>query len=242
MGPFHDVSAAVLAGGLGTRLRAVVPDCPKVLAPVAGRPFLTHLLDRLVRSGVREVVLLTGHAAEQVRAALGDEYAGMRLAYSVEPAPLGTAGAVRHALPHFRTETVLLLNGDSYCDVDLRAFRRFHAKKEVGASLVLTPVRDASRFGQVEAADDGRVIRFAEKGPSAAAGWINAGMYLLPRTLLESLDPMQPASLERGLFPAWAAAGRIRGFRAVGRFIDIGTPQSYAEAEAFFNAASGRAA
>ena len=152
-----------------------------MLAPVAGRPFLTHLLDRLARASVREVVLLTGHAAEQVRAVLGDRHGGMRLTYSVEPAPLGTAGAVRHALPHFQAETVLLLNGDSYCDADLWAFRQFHAEKEAGASLVLTRVADASRFGQIEVADDGRVIRFAEKGPSGAAGWINAGIYLFPR-------------------------------------------------------------
>ncbi len=200
-GPFHDVSAAILAGGLGTRLRAAVPDRPKVLAPVGGRPFLTHLLDRLAGAGVREVVLLTGHAADQVHAALGDDYAGMRLLYSVEPAPFGTAGAVRRALPHLRAETVLLLNGDSYCDVDLGAFRAFHAEKPGGASLALAHVADASRFGRVEVADDGRVTRFAEKAPAGPPGWDNAGSYLFPRLFLECVGPARAASLERDVFP-----------------------------------------
>ncbi len=234
----HDVSAAVLAGGLGTRLRAAIPDRPKVLAPVAGRPFLAHLLDRLARASVREVVLLTGHAADQVHAAFGDRYAGMRLTYSVEPAPLGTAGAVRHALPLFRSETVVLMNGDSYCDADLTAFRRSHAEEPSAFGMVLTRVADASRYGRVEVAADGRVVRFAEKEPAGPPGWINAGIYLFPRTVLEGIEPTRPMSLERDLLPAWVAAGRVRGFRAEGRFIDIGTPESYAAAEAFFHAAA----
>jgi len=234
----HDVSAAVLAGGLGTRLRAAVPDRPKVLAPVAGRPFLAHLLDRLARASVREVVLLTGHAADQVHAAFGDRYAGMRLTYSAEQAPLGTAGAVRHALPLLRSETVLLMNGDSYCDADLAAFRRSHAEEPSGFGMVLARVADASRYGRVEVAADGRVVRFAEKEPAGPPGWINAGIYLFPRALLEGLEPTRAASLERDLLPAWVAADRVRGFRAEGRFIDIGTPESYAAAEAFFHAAA----
>ena len=121
-----DVTAAILAGGLGTRLRPAVADRPKVLAPVGGRPYLTYLLDQLAGAGVREVVLLTGYAADEVRDALGDRYGRMRLRYSVEPAPLGTAGALRLALPLLAAPAVLLLNGDSYCDADLGAFRRSH--------------------------------------------------------------------------------------------------------------------
>ena len=234
----HDVTATVLAGGLGTRLRAAVPDRPKVLAPVAGRPFLAHLLDRLARASVRDVVLLTGHAADQVHAAFGDRYAGMRLTYSVEPAPLGTAGAILHALPLFRSEIVLLMNGDSYCDADLAAFRRSHAEEPSAFGMVLARVADASRYGRVEVAADGRVVQFAEKEPAGPPGWINAGIYLIPRDLLEGIEPTRPTSLERDLLPGWAAAGRVRGFRAEGRFIDIGTPESYAAAEAFFRVAA----
>jgi NDP-sugar pyrophosphorylase family protein len=225
-----DVTAAILAGGLGTRLRSVVADCPKVLASVRGRPFLTYLLDRLAMAAIREVVLLTGYGAEQVRDVLGETYGPMRLVYSVEPAPLGTAGALRQALPYYGSPTVLLLNGDSYSDVDLGAFRRFHAG---GVSLVLAQVPDVSRYGQVCVGRDGRIVRFEEKGGADGPGWINAGIYLLDRSLIEEI-PQRPGSLERELLPAWVLDRRVRVFCRDSRFLDIGTPESYAVAEDFF--------
>jgi D-glycero-alpha-D-manno-heptose 1-phosphate guanylyltransferase len=228
------LTAAILCGGLGTRLRPAVADRPKALAPVRGRPFLTFLLDRLAAASVGEVVLLTGYRADQVYDALGHTYAGMGLLYSEEPAPLGTAGAVRHALPCLSGRTVLLLNGDSYCDVDLGAFAAFHRRHAADASLVLAPARDASRFGRVRTGPAGRVTHFEEKGSAPGAGWVNAGVYLFDRRLIEDLPPGRPASLERDVFSGWAGGGRLHGFRCRGRFLDIGTPESYAEAERFF--------
>src|SRR5438552_901643 len=134
------VSAAILAGGLGTRLRPAVADRPKVLAPVSGRPFVCYLLDLLHRHSIREVALLTGHRAAQVRATLGDFYRGMQMRYSVESEPLGTAGAVRLALPLLTASRVLLLNGDSFCDVDLTDFSRHHGEIAAGVSLALCEV------------------------------------------------------------------------------------------------------
>src|SRR3954463_14123588 len=116
-----DTDAVILAGGLGARLRSVVADRPKVLAPVLGRPFVTYLLDQLAAAGLRRAVLLTGFRAEQVRQTLAEQHAGLDLAYSTEPTPLGTAGAVRDALDQVDTADVLLLNGDSFCPLDLPA-------------------------------------------------------------------------------------------------------------------------
>jgi NDP-sugar pyrophosphorylase family protein len=232
-----DITAAILCGGLGSRLRSVVADRPKALAPVGGRPFLTYLLDQLAAAAVGEVVLLTGYRADQVYDALGPTYAGMSLLYSEEPTPLGTGGALRLALPCLSGRTVLLLNGDSFCDVDLPAFRAFHRRHAADASLVLARARDTSRFGRVRTGPGGRVWGFEEKGSAPGGGWINAGVYLLDRGLVEELPPGRPASLEREAFPAWAAAGRLHGFRCPGRFLDIGTPTSYAEAERFFEPA-----
>ena len=229
-----DITAAILCGGLGTRLRSAVADRPKALAPVRGRPFLTYLLDQLAEAAVGEVVLLTGYRADQVQDALGPTYAGMSLIYSEEPMPLGTAGAVRWALPCFSGRTVLLLNGDSYCDVDLPAFAACHRRHAADASLVLARVEDASRFGRARAGPGRRVRRFEEKGDSLGGGWINAGIYLFDRGLVEDLPRGRPASLERELFPAWAAEGRLHGFRCRGALLDIGTPESYAAAERFF--------
>lgn len=227
------VSAAILAGGLGSRLRPVVADRPKVLAPVGGRPFVTYLLDQLFAAGVRETVLLVGFAAKQVRGALGDDYRGMRLTFSTETEPLGTAGAVRFAATQLHEPVLLLLNGDSYCDVDLNDFLRSHHRTRARASLVLAEVSDPARYGRVRTDPAGRVCGFEEKGSDRSAGRINAGVYLLHRDLIAAIPPARPLSLEKDVLPGWVRVGGVWGFGG-GRFIDIGTPDSYAEAEAFF--------
>jgi NDP-sugar pyrophosphorylase family protein len=231
---FDKPSAAILAGGLGTRLRQAVSDRPKVLAPTGGRPFLYRLLDQLWCFAIREVVLLVGHGAEQVRETLGESYHGMQLWYSREPHPLGTAGAVRRALPFLHAPDVLLFNGDSFCEVDLDAFRQHHDDAGATASLVLCRVPDASRYGRVEL-DGERVVNLVEKGSAGGAAWINAGVYLLRRDRIAAW-PEGPLSLERDILPECVAAGGVSGFRAGGRFLDIGTPESYASAEGFFAA------
>jgi D-glycero-alpha-D-manno-heptose 1-phosphate guanylyltransferase len=228
------VSAAILAGGLGTRLRPVIADRPKVLAPVHGRPYLTFLLEQLAAALVEEVVLLTGFQADLVRGTLGEVYGGMRVLYSEESVPLGTAGAIRWALPKLSAPTVLLLNGDSYCDVNLTVFHNFHDRCAAHVSLVLARVPGASRFGKVCVDNHSRVKRFEEKTAVHATNWINAGIYLLERPLIEEIPMGRRLSLEHDLFPAWVERFRFCGFRCAGRFLDIGTPQAYAEAERFF--------
>jgi NDP-sugar pyrophosphorylase family protein len=227
-------TAAILAGGLGTRLRPVIVDRPKVLAPINGRPFLTYLLDQLAGASVEEVVLLVGFQAGQVRDTLGQTYAGMRLLYSEEPFPLGTAGALRWALPKLSEPTILVMNGDSYCDIDLAAFRAFHDEHSADVSLALAGVTGASRFGSVWAGEDGKVTRFEEKTAVPGANWINAGIYLLKCGLIDEIPIGGSLSLERDLFPQWVEMRRCYGFHSAGRFLDIGTPESYSDAEHFF--------
>ena len=228
-----DVSVAILAGGMGTRLRSVVADRPKVLAVVAGRPFLAYLLDQLLAAGIKETVLLVGYAADQVRNTLGDDYRGMRLINSIEAEPLGTGGAVRLALPHLREQTILLLNGDSYCDVELAQFLESHHRAKAHVSLALAEVADTSRYGRVCTDPAGRVVRFEEKGGARSPGRINAGVYLLPRRLVDRIPDSVPVSLEKEVLPWWVRHGGVWGFGG-GRFIDIGTPESYADADEFF--------
>ncbi len=229
-----NVMGAVLAGGMGTRLRSVVADRPKVLATVHNRPFLAYLLDQVAGAGVRETVLLTGYMADLVQQQFGSKYVGMDLSYSEEPEPLGTAGALRNALPLLTRPTVLVLNGDSYCDLDLTTYFERHQNSGAEISLALTAVPDASRFGKVRLSSEDRVVGFEEKQANAGPGWINAGVYLLGRRLIEEIPATGALSLERDLFPMWAAAGRCLGFKTTGKFLDIGTPKSYAEAESFF--------
>src|SRR5262249_23854263 len=229
-----DVTAAILAGGLGTRLRSVVADRPKPLVHVGDRAFITRLLDQLADIAISEAILLTGYRARQVRRARGKSHAGMRLTYAEEPFPLGTAGALRRALPQLSGQSVLLLNGDSYCAVHLKRFYQWHCRQTAGASLVVARVSDISRFGQVQRDGGGRVISFQEKGQARGAGWINAGIYLIERSLVASLPATSPLSLECDVLPGWVERRLVWGMEYCGPFLDIGTPDSYAEADAFF--------
>jgi len=227
------VTAAILAGGLGSRLRPVVSGRPKALANIGERPFLTYLFDQLLAAGAREVVLCTGYLGDQIRMILGESYNTLRLNYSQESTPLGTAGALRLALPLLDSNPVLVMNGDSYCDVNIREFWFWHDGRHSNATLLLTKVFDTERFGQVKVDTDGKVTDFREKGSGQGSGWINAGIYLLNRDLLEEIPVNRAVSLEREIFPSWIGRG-LCGFQSEARFIDIGTPEAYAKAQSFF--------
>ncbi len=226
--------AIILAGGLGTRLRGAVPGLPKVLAAVAGRPFLTRLLDQLAQADVRGVTLSTGYMAERVEAEIGLEWRGMPVSYSRETEPLGTGGALRLALGRTPGDPFLAMNGDSYCAADLSALRAFHHARAARATILLTRAADTSRYGRVETGGDGTVLRFEEKGGLQTPGWINAGVYCLSRKMLEDPPAGTPFSIERDVFPALIGNG-LYGFQGGGGFIDIGTPESYEEAQRFFS-------
>lgn len=231
--PLSSITGVILAGGLGTRLRTVVNDRPKVLAPVLGRPFLAFLLDQLVDAGIRQAVLCTGYKAEQIEVAFGKEYRGLKIACSCESEPLGTAGALRLALPQVSAPLILTMNGDSYCAADLPDFTTWHRKQQFAGSLVLTHVSDTSRYGRVLTNADGRVLSFEEKREGSGPGWINAGIYLLERALLEEIPSGRAVSLEREMFPNWISRS-LGGYARECPFLDIGTPESYAATERFF--------
>ena len=235
-----DVPVAILAGGLGTRLRPVIGERTKVVAEVNGRPFLAHLLDQVARFGFRDVVLCVGWQAEEVEAALGHTHGPLRLRYSRESEPLGTGGALRLAVPLLDGPAVMVLNGDSYCDADLAAAWTEHRERRATATLVLVEMADTSRYGRVEIDADGAICRFTEKQESSTPGWINAGIYLLARARIEAIPPGRALSFERDVLPGWIGTG-LRGHRCQARFIDIGTPQSYSAASRFFGAEGGPA-
>jgi NDP-sugar pyrophosphorylase family protein len=226
----EQVTAAILAGGQGTRLRAVVADRQKVVAPVAGRPFLYRLLDQLADAGISKVVLCTGFQARQVEEMLGNTYRDMRLHYSVEAEPLGTAGALRQALPALDTEPVLVLNGDSFCETNLPAMLSAHRGP---ATIVVREVPDTTQSGRVEFDADGVVTSFIEKGAVAGPGWLSGGIYLLGREVLSAIPTGRAVSIEKEAFPAWVGRG-LRAFPTRGRFLDIGTPETYSVAQQFF--------
>jgi D-glycero-alpha-D-manno-heptose 1-phosphate guanylyltransferase len=221
--------AIILAGGLGTRLRAVVGDLPKPMAPVCGRPFIAYLLDVLAVGGMQHAVLATGYMAERLEQALGDDWRGMRLSYSREELPLGTGGAVRRAVRLTAGGPLIVLNGDSYLEFDPIDFIRTMAHRDTELGVALVSVPDVGRYGAVAVAG-GRVVAFGEKtghGP----GLINAGVYFLSREAVQRLPSRETYSLETEVLMPAAAAGELRAYERTARFIDIGVPEDYALAQ-----------
>lgn len=222
------MEAIVLAGGFGTRLRKVLPDLPKPMAPIAGRPFLEILLCSLARKGFTRVVLSLGFMAEKIIAHFGNNYLGMELVHEVESQPLGTGGAIRAALTRCVDDHVFVFNGDTYLDLEVEDLERAWQAGQ-HPLIVVREVPDTARFGRVDLCD-GRVNAFLEKGTSGA-GLINAGCYVLPTHALDLFTLGQSFSLETEYFIKYLHRIRFDGFVTHGRFIDIGVPDDYALAQ-----------
>jgi D,D-heptose 1,7-bisphosphate phosphatase len=225
--------AVVLCGGLGTRLGELTRTTPKPLLPVDDRPFLDTLLFEIGRHGIKEVLLLAGFAADQVRryaeTAQSARRFGLKLQVVAEPTPAGTGGALRQAESLLARE-FLLLNGDSWFDINVLnlACNLSDAGAETLVAMALRELVDASRFGVV-ALEGGRVTRMSERPENPGPGLVNGGVYAMRRDILSSIAPV--GSLERDVLPRLAAAGRIAGRVYDGYFIDIGVPQDYARAQ-----------
>jgi D-glycero-alpha-D-manno-heptose 1-phosphate guanylyltransferase len=228
------LQAIVLAGGLGTRLRPAVGELPKVLAPVAGRPFREHVLARLRSHGFERVVLAVGYRSDVVRRAIGESFDDLTLAYSTEDEPLGTGGAIVKALSVARPGPCFVLNGDTWIELDYPAMLRRHVEGGASITMATRAMEDVGRYGAIEVCD-GRVVRFAEKGDTGP-GVINAGVYVIENPLPPGLVPASPFSFERDLLAPRAAAIRPLAFPVEGRFIDIGIPEDLARAQGMFAA------
>ncbi|KVQ33290.1 nucleotidyltransferase family protein [Burkholderia cepacia] len=219
--------AIILAGGFGTRLRTVVSDVPKPMAPIAGRPFLEILLTRLSEKKFSRVVLSVGFMAEKIMDHFGDRFAGIDLAYSVETNPLGTGGALKKTLPHCEGDHVFVFNGDTYLDLEVDEL-------EIGwqragfPMIVARQVPDTGRYGSLVVVD-GRVIGFAEKGVSGP-GLINAGCYVLPKDILAG-ETAEKFSFEADFMSSAVQSRRFDVFVSRGQFIDIGIPEDFYRAQ-----------
>jgi D-glycero-alpha-D-manno-heptose 1-phosphate guanylyltransferase len=232
------MQAIVLAGGLGTRLRGVVPGLPKPMAPVAGRPFLAWILDQLIDAGFERAVLAVGYRHEAIRDHFGDAFGALELRYSVEDRPLGTGGALRLAASHVNSLPAFVLNGDTYLDLDFRSMLNAHIERREQMSVAVCSVADVSRYGALEL-EDGHIRGFLEKG-QAGPGTINAGTYLLSASILSRIPLGEPFSLEQQLLMPKIGEIRPAAFPATGLFIDIGIPEDYARAQALFPAGGRR--
>lgn len=222
-------TAIILAGGLGTRLRTRVADLPKPMAPIGDRPFLAFLLDRLDEAGYRRAILSVGYRADAIESHFGRRYRDIELAYSHEDEPLGTGGAILQALGQCQDQAALVLNGDTYLELDYPALSRFHKQSPGPISMTVREVADAGRFGSVTIEND-RVVAFNEKG-AAGAGWINAGSYVIESDIFKRIPMSGKFSFELDFLMPHCDAIRPKAFRTSGYMIDIGIPEDFDRAQ-----------
>ena len=218
--------AIVLAGGLGTRLRSAVPDLPKCMAPVGGRPFIAYLTDHFRRAGIQRFIFALGYKHDAFEQFFRNEFPDGGYVVSLEDEPLGTGGAIRQACTMAREESVLILNGDTFYRIDLEALSAFHEEKDADCSLCLKSFQDFDRFGVVELGDNGRVQSFREK-QYYREGLINGGVYALNCGRFLCEDPPAKFSFEKDYLEKVLGTRRIYGLQQDQYFIDIGIPEDY---------------
>lgn len=221
--------AVILCGGLGTRFQSVSSTKPKGLAEINGKPILEILTDQLIQQGVTRILLCVGHLSKQVVAYYNSKQDAEYI-FSIEDTPLGTGGAIQNAIPMINTESFIALNGDSFCKIDYKEFLNFHHKKNSYCSVVASRIDDASEYGTISLDSNDQIMKFEEKTVSGNAV-INAGIYLLPKSLFYRSKDLLKFSLEKELFPKVISQKSCFAFVVQSNVVDIGTKQRYIEAQ-----------
>lgn len=224
--------AIILAGGFGTRLQAVVNDVPKPMAPINRIPFLNYVFDYLKFYKIQHVVLSTGYLSEKIVEFYKDEFKGIKISYAKEETPLGTGGGIRNAMTKCKNDDVLVLNGDSFFDVDIKAHYRNHIFKQADCTLALRKVDNAARYGTIQLGRLNRITAFKEKDNKEIEGLINGGVYILNRAIyLNKTESDSAFSIEKDFYEKKIKELNIFGFEYNGYFIDIGIPEDYKKAQ-----------
>jgi len=224
--------AIILAGGLGTRLKNVISDIPKPMAPVANQPFLLYIFKYLKQQGIERIILSVGYKFEVIDSYFGTNFDGIELVYSIENEPLGTGGGIRLAVEKLKSDTAFIINGDTFFDVDLEAQESLAIKSNCNLCLALKPMRNFDRYGSVELKNSS-VISFKEK-TFIEKGLINGGVYWLQKSLLNIFNYGDKFSFEKDIMEKEVNNGHIRGYISDSYFIDIGIPEDYKQANQDF--------
>jgi len=216
----------ILAGGRGKRMRPLTDRIPKVLLPVAGKPFLFHLINFLKNQGIKEFILAVGYKAQKIKNFFGNgKKFGVKIIYSEEKIPLDTAGAIKNAANLIKDKNILVLNGDSFIDIDIKKMLKFHKRKRLPITIAVFKIKNPGRYGQVLINKKNTIIKFEEKNKIANENFINGGAYIFQTKILKDFPKNKKISLERDIFPRFV--GKIAAFKTKGYFIDIGIPQDY---------------
>jgi len=223
-----DLDVLILCGGLGTRLSSVLPNRPKSLAPIGEKVFLDILIQELQKFGIKRLILCGGFLGEQIIEYFKDRN-DYDFKFSIEKSPLGTGGAVKNAESLLRSGNILVMNGDSLCQVDYHKFHSFHLNHQELLSMVLSPNKDREDVGNIKLDTAGKILSFQEKHSDYSTEWINAGIYLMQRSILSTMPAKDSFSLEHDFFPKMVQKQHCYGFPVENKVIDIGTPERYSK-------------
>ena len=222
--------AIVLAGGLGTRLKEVLPGIPKCMAPVNGKPFLTYVLDYLLRQNISKVILSVGYLKDHIINYFGENYKLLKLEYAIENEPLGTGGAIKLSFGFCKQDEAFVMNGDTCFFPALKAMENLHFWETADITIAVKQMNDTARYGLVLTDESGRIKDFREKEPSSGAGLINGGIYLINRKIVD-VFPHQKFSLENDIFKTSCSEFKMLAFQSDGFFLDMGIPEDYVKAQ-----------
>ena len=225
-------TAIILAGGMGTRLKTIISDLPKPMAPIMNVPFLTYQLNYLKHFGIKKVIFSVGYLSEKIIAHYNQSFENINIEYSIEKNPLGTGGGIRMAMSNLNEDLVLILNGDSFFDLNLEQFYNLHLEQKAEFSLALRYVNNSERYGNIEFNSSNQITSFIEKNQLNQSGYINAGVYILSKKLyLQNTKPDINFSIEKEFFEKQLNQLIIKGFEFKDYFIDIGIPEDYLKAQ-----------
>lgn len=222
--------AIILAGGMGTRLKSVITEMPKPMAPIGKRPFLEVLLNNLNEQGIQHVILSVGYKHEIISGHFGNNFKNIKLDYAIESEPLGTGGAVSLALKQLSNHSFLMMNGDTLFDVNLKEFCAFHDHHSSDLSIALKSVQNQDRYGLVEIDEKSKIIAFREK-QFISKGLINGGIYATSTDFITSLSLPSKYSWEKEVLEKQTQSSKMFGYSSDSYFIDIGIPSDYAKAQ-----------
>ena len=223
----------ILAGGFGTRLQSVVKDIPKCMAPVAGKPFLFHLLKYAESQDIQHIVLSLGYKHDTITKWLGENSFNLKISFVIENEPLGTGGAIKYAFSKIEGDSSLIINGDTFFNINIEEFIKFHKSCKANISLALKPMYEFDRYGSVEVNEEYRIIKFNEK-QFCEKGFINGGVYAINKEIFDRIDVPQKFSFETDILEKHINALAIFGSVQDDYFIDIGIPSDYEKANLDF--------
>jgi len=228
-----ETQVIILAGGLGTRLRSAVPDLPKCMAPVNGKPFIAYIIDNFLQKGIQQFILSLGYKHESITDFIQQAYPQINIQFVIEKEPLGTGGAIRLACEAATSKQVIATNGDTMFKVNVNALLQQHISENADCSLSLKPLKNFNRFGVVELDNEHRITSFKEK-QQYAEGLINGGVYAIDvQSFLQTQLP-EKFSFEKDYLEAFYSAKKMIGFIDDAYFIDIGIPEDFQQAQIDF--------